>query len=230
MKLIAIVEDDQDLLELISLNLVKEGYSTLKFSDPNDFLKNINKQIPDLIILDIMLPGLDGFELCKNIRNNLNTKNIPIIFITAKSSEIDKVLGLEIGADDYITKPFSIRELIARIKAILRRSNTDLIEKKLIKIDKLTINHDEMNVYVNNKKIDLTLTEYKILTLLASKPGKVFSREDILSSIWGKDTYIFERTIDVHIKKLRDKLGIAKHLIKNIRGVGYKIELNHLNE
>jgi len=226
-KTIAILEDDQDILELIYLYLEKAGFKAKKFSNGDRFLRYLNTDVPDLVILDLMLPDIDGLEICKILRNNPRTNDIPIIILTAKADEPDKVIGLELGADDYITKPFSPRELVARVKAVLRRtSSTEHAESSIITIGVLKIDLNKMEVYVKDKKVELTLTEFKILAKLASKPGWVFSREQLLLSVWGETKQVFDRTIDVHIKKLRDKLGEAGKLIKSVRGVGYKIEFS----
>jgi DNA-binding response OmpR family regulator len=227
-KTIAIIEDDQDILELISLHVQKAGFKARKFSNAESFLRYLGTDLPDFVILDLMLPDIDGLEVCKSLRNNPKTRNIPIIILTAKTEEPDKIIGLELGADDYVTKPFSPRELIARIKAILRRaSHSEHVESSSssIIIGDLRIDQNKMEVFVKGKKVDLTLTEFKILTKLASKPGWVFSREQLISAIWGGEKDVFDRTIDVHIKKLRDKLGEAGKFIKSVRSVGYKIEM-----
>ncbi|WP_255301297.1 winged helix-turn-helix domain-containing protein, partial [Candidatus Kryptonium thompsonii] len=166
-------------------------------------------------------------EICKVLRSNPSTAKLPIIILTAKIEETDKIVGLELGADDYITKPFSPRELIARVKAVLRRtSEEETTEEEILKVgDKIVIDVNKMEVYVEGKKVDLTLTEFKILKHLAKKPGWVFSREQLLDAIWGVKKSVIDRTVDVHIKKLRDKLGKAGKLIKSVRGMGYKIEI-----
>ncbi|HNZ27925.1 MAG TPA: response regulator transcription factor [Spirochaetota bacterium] len=233
-ELIAIVDDEKDIVDLITLNAEKNGYKTIKFYDGKSLLDRLelyssgkNQTRPDAIILDIMLPDMDGFEICKIIKSDKYLKSIPIIMLTAKQEESDKLIGLEIGADDYVTKPFSIKELLARIKALLRRY-TDYSNDsgKILKIGSiLTIDMDKYEVYdENNKKIDLTTTEFNILTTMAKKKGWVFSRDKLLSSLWGDEKDVLDRTIDVHIKHLRTKLGSAGSIIKNVRGVGYKIE------
>jgi len=223
-KLIAVVDDEEDILELISTNLEKAGYKPKKFTNTKDFLKFIEKQKPELIILDIMLPDMDGYEVCKYLKSQEKYSSIPIIMLSAKSEEIDKVVGLELGADDYMTKPFSPRELIARIKAVLRRQeNKD--KTKTRKIGNIVlIDLDKYEVFVEGKKVDLTTTEFRILEILSSRKGVVYSREKILDHLWGLEKAVLDRTIDVHINNLREKLGKAGQLIKNIRGVGYKIE------
>ena len=180
---------------------------------------------PDLVVLDLMLPDVDGLEVCKYMKGDPEFANIPIIMLTAKSSEIDKVVGLELGADDYITKPFSPRELVARVKAVLRRTSKKESLQKTSIDDKLIIDEKKYEVTVEGKKISLTNSEFNILKMLTSKIGWVFSREQILENLWGDEKYVLDRTVDVHIKNLRDKLGLMGKCIKNVRGVGYKFEL-----
>lgn len=222
--IIAVIEDEKDILELISYHLQRSGFIVKTFDNPEKFLKSINQVSFSLIILDLMLPGMDGIEICKYIKNNYKYASIPIIILTAKADETDKVLGLEMGADDYITKPFSPKELVARVKAVLRRHTKFEQYKKIEVGNLLIIDPQKYEVYVDNKKIDLTTTEFKILEILASKRGFVFSRDKILNLLWGDEKIVVDRTIDVHIKNLREKLGKAGSLIKNIRGIGYKLE------
>ena len=220
-KLIAIIDDEDDLRLAVKKGLEKEGYQVKDFAHADALFKFANNTAPDLFILDIMLPDTNGLAICKQIRNTPKLAAIPIIFLSAKSEEIDKVLGLELGSDDYITKPFSLKELAARVKARLRRieeAKTDLRAKKLV------LNEEGLDVAADGKKIQLTLTEFKILQLLYTKQGKAFSREQILDYVWGEDKEVFDRTIDVHIKNLREKIGKYGKNIKNIRGVGYKYE------
>ncbi len=223
-KLIAVLDDEQDILELVSLHLKKEGFNVKEFQEPKNFLKSINQQLPDLIILDLMLPDTDGLEICKYLKKEEKFSSIPIIMLTAKSEETDKVLGLELGADDYVTKPFSPKELIARVKAILRRKEHTEQTKKRVIGDILVLDLEKYEVFVEGKKIELTTTEFKILELLSQRKGVVFTREQILDHLWGIDKAVLDRTIDVHIKNLREKLGKAAKFIKSIRGIGYKIE------
>lgn len=221
MKLIAIIDDEDDLRRAVKKGLEKEGFAVKDFDRADALFKFANNTAPDLFILDIMLPDTDGLAICRQIRNTPKLAHIPIIFLSAKSEEIDKVLGLELGADDYMTKPFSLKELAARVKARLRRAEeikTDLQSNKLI------LNEEGLDVSVGGKKVQLTLTEFKILQLLYNKPGKVFSREQILDHVWGEDKEVFDRTIDVHIKNLREKIAKYGKNIKNVRGVGYKYE------
>jgi len=223
-ELIAIVDDEPDILEFVSIHLEKANYKTAKFDNSQEFLKFIDKKIPDLLILDLMLPDIDGLEICKQLKSDKKTSNLPIIMLTAKGDEFDKVLGLELGADDYITKPFSTRELVARVRAVLRRDRVKTAESTININDDLIIDLQRYSVTVNGQPVDLTSTEFNILKILATKRGWVFSREQLLQHLWGDDKIVISRTIDVHIKHLREKLGPAAHYIKNIRGVGYKLE------
>jgi two-component system phosphate regulon response regulator PhoB/two-component system alkaline phosphatase synthesis response regulator PhoP len=228
-KTIAIVDDEKDIVELVSINLTKNNFKSLEFYDAKSFLDSLKAHKPDLLLLDLMLPDIDGIEVCKTLRSNEDYKDMPIIMLTARQDETDKIIGLEIGADDYITKPFSPRELIARIKALLRRSSIlqkQSVEEKIINIDnKIFIDIKKHEVHDNEKnKIFLTSTEFNLLLILNEKRGWVFSREKLLNKLWGEDKYVIDRTIDVHIKNLREKLGAAGQLIKNIRGVGYKLD------
>jgi len=226
-KLIAIVDDEEDILNLVSLHLTRAGYNTENFIDSSSFFSFLEQNLPDLVILDLMLPDADGFEVCKHLKKDEKLANIPIIMLTARDEESDKVLGLELGADDYVTKPFSARELVARVKAVLRRQGTKEPELKtdIIKIkDTIVMDLNKYEVFVNGKKIDLTPTEFKIMQLLASRKGWVFSRNQILDYLWKEEKYVLDRTIDVHIRNLREKLGESAKFIKSVRGIGYKLE------
>ncbi len=223
-KSIAIVDDEPDIVELVSINLKKAMFKVNGFSDAESFYRFLEEKIPDLIILDLMLPDADGLEICKYLKKEDRFSSIPIIMLTAKGDETDKILGLEFGADDYVTKPFSPRELIARVKAILRRKRNVEESGKLDVGGILIIDTEKYEVFVEGKRVELTSTEFRILKLLLSKKSKVFSRDDILDYLWGHEKIVLDRTIDVHIKHLRDKLGKAGRFIKNIRGVGYKLE------
>ncbi len=222
--LIFVIEDDEDINELLVYNLEKEGFSVKSFLHGKDALDALNIEKPDIILLDIMLPDIDGFDICKSIRSDPKLSHIPIIMLTAKDTEIDKVVGLELGADDYVTKPFSFRELTARIKAVLRRYEASK-ENKYHHTGDIYLDKDSFSVVIKGKKIPLTKKEFKLLNLLMSNPDRVFEREQLLEKIWEEKQYdIYDRTIDVHIKKLREKLGEFGKKIKTIRGVGYKWE------
>ncbi|MCI0481754.1 MAG: response regulator transcription factor [Candidatus Dadabacteria bacterium] len=225
-KLITIVEDEEDIVKLVSHHLKREGFKVKEFHNGRDFLSYIESVVPDLAVLDIMLPGIDGLEICRILKNKSTTASVPIIMLTAKASEADVVVGLELGADDYIVKPFSPRELVARVKTVLRRTGTKESEDNIIKVGPLTINTEKYEVSVDNEKVLLTTTEFKILEVLADGKGRVFTRDQLLKKkrLWGDDKLVYDRTIDVHIKNLREKLGPAGNMIKTVRSIGYKLE------
>lgn len=223
-KLIAIVDDEPDIVELISHNLKKEGFKVDGFEDGESFLFFMKSTPPDLVILDLMLPEMDGIEVCKRLKENENTSSIPIIMLTAKGGEVDRVVGLEVGADDYIVKPFSIRELIARVKAVLRRYDVKERKTTPLRVGNILIDPLKVEVRIGKRRIDLTPTEFKILEILAKSEGRVFTRKQLLDQLWGYEKVILERTVDVHITNIRKKLGKEGSMIKSILGMGYKIE------
>ena len=222
---ILIVDDEPDIVELVKINLEKNGFDVISSYTGREIFDLFKKFSIDLVILDLMLPDIDGLEICKILKSENETKNIPIIMLTAKDTEIDKVLGLELGADDYITKPFSPRELVARVRAVLRRTKRSSDERILTFDNILKIDLKKFEVFVNGKKINLTTTEFKLLKALAIRRGEVLSRNELLDYIWGNEKIVIDRTIDVHIKHLREKLGKVGKFIKNVRGVGYKLDL-----
>jgi len=220
---IAVVDDEPDIVHLVSIHLKKAGFSVDSFLNGSSFLQFLAANSPDLVILGLMLPDLDGFTVCRMMKNDSRYSSIPIVMLTAKGQEIDKVSGLELGADDYVTKPFSPQELIARVKAVLRR--TAHVQAGPISVgDKLFIDPERFETKVDDEPVMLTAVEFKILLLLATNRGKVFSRERILDHLWGNEKAVLDRTVDVHIKNLRDKLGPAGDFIRNVRGVGYKLQ------
>jgi two-component system alkaline phosphatase synthesis response regulator PhoP len=219
-ELIYVVDDEENIRELIEYNLKKAGYIVKCFSDGESFLESLQDNLPDLVCLDIMLPDYDGLDLCKKIRNNKKLKNLPIILLTAKTTEFDTIIGLESGADDYIGKPFSVNELIARIRSLLRRTIVAPIEKNDVAIGNLLIDVEKRTVTINEKQVELTLKEFELLNLLAKGNGKVFTRNELLEKIWGYDYYGDTRTVDVHIHSLRKIIG--DEYILTVRGVGYK--------
>ncbi|WP_026894358.1 response regulator transcription factor [Clostridiisalibacter paucivorans] len=222
-KKIMVIDDDKNIVELISLYLEKEGYSVVKYHSAVEALENYSKDTPELVILDIMLPEMDGYEMCTEIRK---MSNIPIIMITAKGETFDKVLGLELGADDYIVKPFDGKEMIARVKAVLRRYSTNNTSKKQLVIPNLTIDMADYSIIYHGKKMELPPKELELLYTLASKPNRVFTREQLLDKIWGYDYIGESRTVDVHIKRIREKLNKDNNWeIKTVWGVGYKFVL-----
>ncbi len=223
-KLIAVVDDEADIVELVSVNLKKAGFRVEGFYNATDLLSFIKKKTPNLIIFDLMLPDADGFEVCKSLKNQDKYSGIPIIMLTAKGEEVDKILGLEIGADDYVTKPFSTRELVARVKAVLRRAKEEKKQEVLKIGEEIEVFPQEYKVTVSGKEIELTSTEFRILLLLVKRKGWVFSRDQILDYLYEGDRIVFDRTVDVHIAHLREKLKGHGEYIKSIRGIGYKIE------
>jgi DNA-binding response OmpR family regulator len=223
-KLIAVVDDEADIVELVSVNLEKAGFKVEGFYNAGGLFVFLEKKTPSLIILDLMLPDADGFEVCKSLKKQDKYSGIPIIMLTAKGEEVDKILGLEIGADDYVTKPFSTRELVARVKAVLRREKEEKKQEVLKIGEKIEIFPQKYKVTVSGKEIELTSTEFRILLLLTKRKGWVFSRDQILEYLYEGDRIVFDRTVDVHIAHLRDKLGKFGDCIKSIRGIGYKIE------
>lgn len=218
---IFIVEDEEDIAVLLKHNLQKEGYEVEYFLNAEDFINKYKIESFNLLILDLMLPGMNGLEILRLMKNTPSKSNIPIIILTARDMEGDKVLGLELGADDYITKPFGIRELIARVKAILRRTNPTEISANILNFKGITLDLNAFTLSIDNKKVDVTKTEFYILRTLIENKNKVFSREALLDKLWGNEKYVVDRTIDVHIKRLRDKLGVYGKYLKTVRGIGY---------
>jgi len=221
---LALVEDEPDIAGLVASSLRKQGYKVDHFAAGGRFFDALRKHVPDLVLLDLMLPDMDGLEICKTLRRNDAWSRIPVIIMTAKTEESDKILGLELGADDYITKPFSLKEVAARIKAVLRRVEQPDAGRAIDIGGHLHLDPERHEVRIGKTVVEMTSTEFKILGLLASKKGRVFTREQILDHLWGHDKIVLDRTIDVHIKNLREKLGPAARLVQNIRGVGYKVD------
>jgi len=222
---ILIVDDEEDILSLVEYNLKKEGYRTIGVKTGEAALQLVEEETPDLIILDLMLPEMDGLEVCRILKSNENTSDIPIIMLTAKGEETDIVVGLEIGADDYVTKPFSPRVLLARTKALLRRKAKEPIPKEIIQVENLVIDTGKYLVTIEGKPISLTSTEFNLLRFLAQHRGKVFTRNQLLDNVWKDETFVIDRTVDVHIRSLRKKLGSAANLIETVRGVGYRLAM-----
>ncbi len=221
MKPILIIEDEKDIVDLIDYHLKQEGFIVIKAYDGASGLDKARKEKPDLIILDLMLPEMDGKDVCKSLKSNPETQSIPILMLTAKADEVDRIVGFEIGADDYVTKPFSPRELVLRVKAILRRKEIPE-ELKPIRIKGLVIDPSRHMVSINNKQVRLTATEFKLLFELASKRGRVLTREILLDRVWGYTYEGYARTVDTHIRRLREKLGSMGDYIETLRGVGYR--------
>lgn len=223
-KIIFVIDDEKDIRDILKVNLLQEGYEVYQFPSAAEALKGFESVKPDLIILDIMMEGKDGYEFCRDIRANDKFKNIPVIFLSARSEEFDKVLGLELGGDDFITKPFSIKELKSRIKAVLRRTSSETPKKTeniILKYKGVELNTEQYSLSVDGEDIKLTKTEFNILVLFMENPGKIFSRDNIIDSVRGHDVFVVDRTIDVHIMNLRKKLGEYKNIITTFSGVGY---------
>ncbi len=221
---ILIVDDESNIVELIRLYLEKEGFETVIARDGSDALSKFKSENPDMIILDIMIPEPDGWQVCREIRK---TSTVPIIMLTAKSETFDKVLGLELGADDYLTKPFEPKELVARVKAVLRRTDSKEPDKKLIEFENLSVNIQNYELTINGSLTDVPPKELELLYFLACNPNRVYTREQLLEEVWGFDYFGDSRTVDVHIKRLREKLeGVEGNWqLKTVWGVGYKFEV-----
>lgn len=228
-KTVAIVDDETDILEIVSSSLKNEGFKTKTFRDGGDFMLSARSIAPDLVLLDLMLPEMDGMEICRHLKSQPSTASIPVIMITAKATELDVVLGLEMGADDYITKPFSPRELVARVKSALRRGKAPGAkeDEETIEIGKLSINGKSFEAKVKGKPIGLTATQFRILEFLARNRGRVLSRDQILKQkTLLDDRLAYDRTVDVHIRNLREKMKNSGVEIKTVRGVGYKLDVS----
>ena len=228
MKKILIVEDEKDIAELISYNLKREGFDTRVVTSGEKAVAAVLKETPDLVILDLMLPGVDGLEICKQLKYSEKTKKIPILIVTAKTEEHEIVLGLELGADDYLTKPFSPRVLVARAKAVIRKYSRqtaeETTEQTIIKTGNILIDLSRYRVEIEGKKTDLSATEFNLLAFLARNRGWVFSRNQIIEAVKGSDYPVTERSVDVQIVGLRKKLGEAGSIIETIRGIGYRLK------
>jgi two-component system, OmpR family, phosphate regulon response regulator PhoB len=224
MKNILIIEDESDLAELVAFNLEKEGYRPLIAPDGPSGLEAVRNHSPDLILLDLMLPGMSGMEICKVLKGRDKTAGIPVIMLTAKGEEIDRVVGFEVGADDYVIKPFSPRELLLRIKAVLRRAGSEEAASRIIKVGPISIDTDRHIVSVDDNHVVLTTTEFKLLFNLADRLGRVQSRDRLLKDVWGMSHIGDTRTVDTHITRLRSKLGEAGDMIQTVRGFGYKMD------
>lgn len=222
-KTILVIDDEIDLIELLEYNLGKEGYSVKSAQNGKDGLEMAKKYMPQLIVLDIMMPKLDGLEVCRTLRGNPDTAEILILMLTAKAEEMDKVVGLEMGADDYMVKPFGVRELLARIKALLRRSSRKEKKQEVFRMGDLTVDSGRRKVFIGESEIELTATEFDILRALSERQGRVMTRDELLDEARGKDLVVLDRTIDVHIVSLRRKLGVHANLIETVRGVGYRM-------
>jgi len=227
-KRILVVDDEEDIVELIRYNLTKEGFDVVPARNGKEALQKAIPP-PDLVILDLMMPVMDGFDTCRRLKVNPATKATPVVFLTASASEVDEVVGLELGADDYIQKPISPRKLVARVKAVLRRAEHAGAEgsdqPETITAGPLEINRSTYTVKLGRKEVFFPKKEFEILALLAGHPGRVFTREALLNTIWGTDVVVIDRTVDVHIRKIREKLGKAADMIETVKGVGYRFRV-----
>ena len=223
-KSILIVEDEADILQLIDWHLRSEGYTTYTATDGNKGLDKAEAKIPDLILLDLILPGMDGLEVCKSLKKNSKTQNIPVVMLTAKGEEVDRIVGFELGADDYIVKPFSPRELILRIRAILRRQEKEPVEESLITYQDLQIDLESYRVWLKKEELKLTVTEFNLLMELLQNQGKVRTRDQLLDRVWGYQFDGYARTVDTHIRRLRQKIGPYAEMIETVRGIGYRFK------
>ena len=221
---ILVIDDEPELVKLLDYNLSKAGYLVLSARDGESGLAAARKHAPDAIILDVMMPGLDGWEVCKRLRQDPATSALPVLMLTAKADEGDRVLGLELGADDYVGKPFGVRELLARVKALLRRSEVASSSPEVLKTGKIVIDSSRRTVLASGKAVALTATEFNLLKALAEREGRVISREDLLSLARGDEVAVMDRTVDVHVAALRKKLGKQGEMIETVRGVGYRLK------
>ena len=218
---VLIIEDDRSLAEVITYNFEREGYGILTASDGQDGLAQAQQKLPDVIILDLMLPVIDGLEVCKRLRASETTSGIRILMLTAKAEESDELVGFNVGADDYVTKPFSVKVLLERVKALCRR-DAEPVVSQLVTSQGVTIDPDRFRATIGDESVHLTRSEFRLLESLVRKPGRVFSRAELIDSALGEDTLVLERTIDVHVRSLRKKMGSYADLIETVRGVGYR--------
>jgi DNA-binding response OmpR family regulator len=224
MKQIYVVEDEKDLVDLLTYNLEKEGFRVLSSLRGDEAIRKIPEKTPDLVLLDLMLPGMDGLSVCRALKADPKTAHIPVVMLTAKGEETDKVVGLELGADDYMTKPFSVKELVARLRAVLRRFERAGEAAPVRKFKGLSLDRSRHEVTLSGRPVRLTAKEFELLDYLMSRPGQVLSRDVLLNSVWGYDYFGTTRTVDVHIRHLRGKLGDVGDAIETVKGYGYKFE------
>jgi len=219
---ILVVDDEPDLLELVRLNLRQAGYEVVTAETGREALECLRRSQPELLVLDLMLPDLSGTEVCREVRSDPETSSLPIIMLTAKADEVDRVVGLELGADDYVTKPFSPRELVLRVRAVLRRRTPKERSERSLQHGNLRIDPQRHRCFVDGEEVQLTAKEFELLRSLMERPGRVQTRDQLLDDVWGTDIAVTRRTIDTHLKRLREKLGPAGDLIETVRGVGYR--------
>jgi DNA-binding response OmpR family regulator len=222
-KKVLVADDESDVLNLVCNNLKSAGFTPLQAEDGPTALEVAKSQLPALIVLDLMLPGMSGLDVCKALKVEAATKNIPILMLTAKAEEVDRILGFELGADDYMTKPFSPRELVLRVQSVLRRAAAQPEKAEVLKLGEILVDRTRHGVSVRGKEIDLTATEFKLLSTLMERRGRVQSRDVLLNDVWGYESVIDTRTVDTHVRRLREKLGKASDCIETIRGFGYRM-------
>jgi len=222
---IVVVEDDQDILQLLAYNMQASGFEVLTSRDGFEALSVVRRSLPDLVILDLMLPSLDGFEVCKELKRDPETKRIPILMLTARGEEVDRIVGLELGADDYVVKPFSPRELILRVRAILRRSTSDNAGENFWQHEGLRVDFEGHKASLHGEEIALTATEFKLLVELVKNRGRVQTRDQLLDKVWGYHFEGYARTVDTHVRRLRQKLGVYSEWVETVRGVGYRFRV-----
>ena len=220
---ILIIDDESDVADIVAMNLKAEGYKTITADNGELGLTKAKAEAPQLIVLDLMLPKMSGLEVCKALKREASTSRIPIIMLTAKSDEVDRIVGLELGADDYVTKPFSPRELLLRIQSVLRRSNSGGEKQERIKVGDILLDHSRHEVLVKNEKVELTATEFRLLAILMERRGRVQTRDRLLNDVWGYESVIDTRTVDTHVRRLREKLGPVADYVETVRGVGYRM-------
>jgi len=220
---ILVVEDDTDILKLLAYNLRTAGYEVLTCEEGYDAVTMAKQRLPGLVLLDLMIPGLDGFEVCKELKRSPETRNIPVIMLTAKGEEVDRIVGLELGADDYVVKPFSPRELMLRVRAVLRRSTAEPTAESFWENEGLRVDFEAHKATIDGEEVILTATEFKLLVELIRSRGKVLTRDQLLDKVWGYQFEGYARTVDTHVRRLRQKLGKYYHWVETVRGVGYRL-------
>jgi len=222
---ILIVDDERDLVSLLDFNLRQAGFETLLATSGQEALQHLRRRVPDLVLLDLMLPDLSGTEICRTVKSDPRTKHVPVMMLTAKGEEVDKVVGFELGADDYVTKPFSVRELVLRVRAVLRRAagGGTASGAAVEPVGPLRVDLESHRAYVENEEVELTPLEFRLLTTFMSRVGRVQSREQLLTDVWEMSSEVETRTVDTHVKRLREKLGPARDLLETVRGVGYRL-------
>ena len=223
MKKVLVADDEADVLNLVCNNLKAAGFTPLRAEDGPTAVEQARSHLPSLIVLDLMLPGMSGLEVCKSLKAEPATKNIPIVMLTAKADEVDRILGFELGADDYMTKPFSPRELVLRVQSVLRRATAQPEKAEVLKVGDIVVDRSRHAVMVKGKELDLTATEFKLLSTLMERRGRVQSRDVLLNDVWGYESLIDTRTVDTHVRRLREKLGSVADCIETIRGFGYRM-------